>query len=254
MYKNFNITESEKEQILNRLKENGYGQPINEQKAPIKKPVANPTPNVQAPLKLDNGQVVKMPFLKDQQTLEEFIRISSVDMESAGIPSRSWLQGSLKNQKDAVADFQQKYGSNPAEEGNIRAQIMSDSLYTIMANVFESVLKWAAAMNLDGNKLSKSNKDVLLSGIKYYDNSAYKDRHGRSISDILKVYFDNEIAFVSENLMKWCCDIIDYKIKKFGGDQTQQQPVQGQPTTTQPQKPLNEGQEILKDVFKTLIK
>jgi hypothetical protein len=32
MYKNFNITESEKEEILNRLKENGYGQPINEQK------------------------------------------------------------------------------------------------------------------------------------------------------------------------------------------------------------------------------
>jgi len=31
MYKNFNITESEKEQILNRLKENGYRQPINEQ-------------------------------------------------------------------------------------------------------------------------------------------------------------------------------------------------------------------------------
>jgi hypothetical protein len=31
MYKNFNITDSEKEQILNRLKENGYGQPINEQ-------------------------------------------------------------------------------------------------------------------------------------------------------------------------------------------------------------------------------
>ena len=28
MYKNFNITESEKEQIINRLKENGYGQPI----------------------------------------------------------------------------------------------------------------------------------------------------------------------------------------------------------------------------------
>lgn len=29
MYKNFNITESEKEQILNRLKENGYKQPLN---------------------------------------------------------------------------------------------------------------------------------------------------------------------------------------------------------------------------------
>ena len=29
MYKNFNITESEKEQILNRLKENGYRQPTN---------------------------------------------------------------------------------------------------------------------------------------------------------------------------------------------------------------------------------
>lgn len=28
MYKNFNITESEKEQILNRLKENGYRQPL----------------------------------------------------------------------------------------------------------------------------------------------------------------------------------------------------------------------------------
>jgi hypothetical protein len=34
MYKNFNISESEKEEILNRLRENGYGQPINEQKTP----------------------------------------------------------------------------------------------------------------------------------------------------------------------------------------------------------------------------
>lgn len=33
---------------------------------------------------------------------------------------------------------------------------------------------------------------------------------------------------------------------------TQQQPVQGQPA--QPQKPLNEGQELLKDVFKSLLK
>jgi len=31
MYKNFNLTESEKEQILNRLKQNGYRKPINEQ-------------------------------------------------------------------------------------------------------------------------------------------------------------------------------------------------------------------------------
>jgi hypothetical protein len=38
MYKNFNITESEKEQILNRLKENGYGQPINEQQKSLYQP------------------------------------------------------------------------------------------------------------------------------------------------------------------------------------------------------------------------
>ena len=38
MYKNFNITESEKEQILNRLKENGYGQPINEQQQSLTQP------------------------------------------------------------------------------------------------------------------------------------------------------------------------------------------------------------------------
>ena len=43
MYKNFNLTESEREEILNRLKENGYKQPISEQKVrPIQKPVANP--------------------------------------------------------------------------------------------------------------------------------------------------------------------------------------------------------------------
>jgi type VI protein secretion system component Hcp len=38
MYKNFTLTESEKEEILNRLKENGYGQPINEQQQSLYQP------------------------------------------------------------------------------------------------------------------------------------------------------------------------------------------------------------------------
>jgi hypothetical protein len=48
----------------------------------------------------------------------------------------------------------------------------------------------------------------------------------------------------------------DIEIKDILGmnPTTPTQPAQGQPTTTQPQKPLNEGQEILKEVFKTLIK
>ena len=33
MYKNFNLTESEREEILNRHKEHGYKQPLNEQKS-----------------------------------------------------------------------------------------------------------------------------------------------------------------------------------------------------------------------------
>jgi hypothetical protein len=35
MYKNFNLTESEKEQILNMHKDHGYGQPLNEQSQPF---------------------------------------------------------------------------------------------------------------------------------------------------------------------------------------------------------------------------
>jgi hypothetical protein len=257
MYKNFNITESEKEQILNRLKENGYGQPINEQKAPIKKPVAKqPAPNVPAPLKLDTGEVVKMPFLKNQQILNDFLTINSQDLEAVGIPASEWGKSTLKSADDAVAYQKEKFGSNvtPEEESKIRGRYFNTSYMTMMFGIFSSVLRWSAAFNFNGDDLSEANQNVFLQGIRQYDNSNWVD-NGRKPADVLKVYFDNNMQHLTyQQLLDWCCDLIDYKIKKFGGDQTQQQPVQGQPTTTQPQKPLNEGQEILKDVFKSLIK
>jgi hypothetical protein len=58
MYKNFNITESEKEQILNRLKENGYGQPINEQ-GPPKDKTPPPGPKLPIDPKLNVAQNIQ---------------------------------------------------------------------------------------------------------------------------------------------------------------------------------------------------
>jgi hypothetical protein len=254
MYKNFNITESEKEQILNRLKENGYGQPINEQKAPIKKPVAKqPVPNVPAPLKLNNGEVVKMPFLKNQQMLEDFLSVDSQDLESVGIPAKEWAKSTVKSADDAVAYEKEKHGSyiTPEVERKIHGGYMNTSYMTMMFGIFSSVLRWSAALNFNGDDLSEANENVFLQGIKRYDNSLWVS-NGRKPADVLKVYFDNEYL-TYQQLLDWCCDLIDYKIKKFGGDQTQQ-PVQGQPSQPQPEKPLNEGQEILKDVFKSLLK
>jgi hypothetical protein len=70
MYKNFNLTESEKEQILNRLKENGYGQPINEQNAPVKKPVAPQ----QGPKGINPNGKPDMELVKKINTLKEFLQ------------------------------------------------------------------------------------------------------------------------------------------------------------------------------------
>jgi hypothetical protein len=299
MYKNFNITESEKEQILNRLKENGYGQPINEQKAPIKKPVTSG--------KVDQGLVQKLNILKELvgavvNNVDFFVpktvklaegnvaiintdnilnnvlggdpnfspysnlstifrcpfvvfgdtkaQIRIISFELHGNSSRMFQDGTLSSQlaksKD-INEFYQNLNKYKPEVYSKEEPIYGTKELGIdVLNQESFTLPIYSIIDFFPNKLDGINKikTVVPNFVQLSLNALAiaKDTESRKgKEDVVKYYQKVEDEFVS-------------LINQRPEAPTQQQPVQGQPTPTQPQKPLNEGQEILKDVFKTLIK
>ena len=121
MYKNFNITESEKEQILNRLKENGYGQPINEQNFPIPKPTTKqPVPDVPAPLNLNTGRSAEVYQKQNGET-----NVTSKKEEPKTInPTSNDVAGDLRGQ---VVNL---YCNDETEFGSPEMEVISKIIKT----------------------------------------------------------------------------------------------------------------------------
>jgi len=97
MYKNFNITDSEKEQILNRLKENGYGQPINEQNAP--KPSPSKKPVISLPKGVNPNGKPNMELVQKINTLKEFLKAYLSNVEAYVSPTHKEYGIMVNNQK-----------------------------------------------------------------------------------------------------------------------------------------------------------
>lgn len=125
MYKNFTLTESEKEQILNMHKEHGYKQPINEQGVTSTKPTVTGTKPTVTGI---NPTVTKMSqSVGGPKTDTIYNKISADDPKyGKNIKQPESLIGKkatfYTNQKDAM-DAYQAGKSNPQSEGSVIATI-----------------------------------------------------------------------------------------------------------------------------------
>jgi len=311
MYKNFNITESEKEQILNRLKENGYGQPINEQNAPDKKPVTSQqsVDNVPQPGQRFSG-TVDQNIVKNLNIVKELVGAYLNNIE-VFVPKTIKTGGVVINNGftlEGVTRFHPRdnyeitilipvlknIGPMYIQSGRIVIKLFpawNNTFYkedSIVAKLTNSKDVNEFYQNLNRYKPEVYAKQEHMYGQKELgitvsldEGSTYESFHfyggllkgTKNPLNALKI-----IETVFPNVKKDVLSSYEMEISKserkreegganyFKGERqefmdfinqtpeapTQQQPVQGQPA--QPQKPLNEGQEILKDVFKSLLK
>ena len=309
MYKIFNITESEKEQILNRLKENGYGKPINEQKAKpsqmgnftqelVKKinmlkeflgvylrgdetyiSKSHPEYGVfvnnrvtQNELQNDNPKRFRTMFLsvKGSYYITNYVNFSigtvgNVDMVSkVGEEDKPTIVYYLTHSKDLNELYQNLNKYSAEAYAKVQTTYGITDLVIEMYNQPSSAIPLHEILNLFDNKqndikvfesvypdfkktLYNMYEYTKLSTLNNARNEMYKDGNDKSKISTYNSYLD---YYKKE----------DNELKNQLGmnptvptqTATQQQPVQGQPA--QPQKPLNEGQELLKDVFKSLLK
>jgi thiol-disulfide isomerase/thioredoxin len=307
MYKNFNITESEKEQILNRLKENGYGQPINEQKSKpsqiggaaqelVKKlnmlkeflgvylsgvgtyiskthpeyGVFMNNKRTQNELNNQSPKSFRSIFLqvKGSYYITNYVNFSvgtvgNADMVSkVGEENKPTIVYYLTHSKDlnelyqnlnkypaeTYAKVQTTYGIPDLVIEFYNQPSQAQPLHEILNNFEnkENDIKVFESIYPDFKKtLYNMYEYTKLSGINNARNEMYKDRN------------DNSRITKYETLVDYYKKEDDVIKNLLGMNPTAPaQPIQGQPTQPQPQpqKPLNEGQEILKDVFKSLLK
>lgn len=178
MYKNFSLTESEREQILNNHKEHGYKQPINEQ-----------------------GGADRMPFVFIFKKLEKQ-RPGTFRMATEQGTGYQYIIGKTQTTDNPFVEYHPDYDENEGATNFIYAY-----------------------------------------GIRVGKRKEYHNRY-QDPSEVSSEVLNEIVEFMLEH-----------------GPQSVTPPTQSQQTTAsvqgqQPvqQKPLNEGKEILKDVFKSLIK
>ena len=268
MYKNFNITESEKEQILNRLRENGYGQPINEQNAPVKKPVVPQQTNNNYPLlkEIVNNLVNGVSVFVSKVLPGTII---TMDNQSAfKVVSGDKNYGDPYKIGHRISFQYFKYGSGITNT-NVKYGEVTDKDNTPQLDDIKSYASYIdkkVPFNLYFDNGQDSNNSQEISSIYVY--MLCRDTTPDIAINVLKQLNPNVVKEISNDVFSMAngarrgnSDAPEvYNAEKYLKTLIQQQgqkpaaPIQGQPAQGQPQKPLNEGQEILKDVFKTLIK
>ena len=330
MYKNFNLTESERKEILNRLKENGYGQPINEQNAPVNKPVApqqttggNVPPRSKALRPRPN-----MELVQKINTLKEFVNVFNNNVETYVSKAHVAEWGIMVNSR-ATKTYRENGGTNPrsfevlflkvrggtftlnsvifqfsgAGNGSVRpvgenTTIVSDLLESKDFNEFYQKLNkytpevWARMqttaettdLQLNILKQELTTSTLLHYILDYFDDvqkdmevfetvypkfretlwNVYEYEKYTALNKIRKEAEDAEDYTLRKQKNQSYQISLDYykkrdpELKKILGmspDQDKYTPAQGQQPAPQQavKKPLNEGQEILKDVFSKMM-
>jgi len=287
MYKNFNITESEKEQILNRLKENGYGQPINEQKTQTSQ--VAPT-NALAIAKELLQNIIAGKHLFPIKTMPGYVGCIITNDPEMGYHQYNISDGTLRRGVKVNAF---KVGNGVVNVIFKEIKISDNSVLNYTSPKDEAAAKATEADCPDAasylqylnttppnGKLSKLN--MIFEDGRFPDFELWRLTHyclaaGISVKEMLDVLKPFNPNIAKDIVDGWSYNNVHYnpnkgwdpsdikiydQVKSFVDQPTtqgaQQPPAQGQkpvtPTTPQTKKPLNEGQELLKDVFKTLIK
>ena len=258
MYKNFNITESEREEILNRLKDNGYKQPISEQKVrPGQKPVVNAelSKKWETLKELTNNLINKVPAFVSKSLPNVIITNSGAYNGNEGYHQQKDLQ--YRSVTVGTLTF------NTTNKQIIHGRLIYSIEDRNMADV-QDLNQFAQ----DINKTMPANINVyptpygtynygitFMYTLKEMDNATklklfqqVDPNAGNQIVADLK----NELARTNNpsdsNTRK---ELYSY-INELGKLMGTQAPV-AQPAATQP-KPLQEAKDVLKNIFKKFIK
>ena len=184
MYKNFNLTETEREQILNNHKEHGYKQPVNEQM----------------------GNADRMPFHIIYTKLKQLRPGAFFWTEIGGQHNAQVISGTTQTEMNPIIEYRPDF-----DESNYGR---NDFVYQVY--YFKGKTKMIYNTYNDPSEVS-----------------------GYELNKILAFMLKNGPQPVTPSTQT----------------QTQQTTVPTTSTPPQQQKPpVNEGQELLKDVFKSLIK
>jgi len=192
MYKNFNITESEKEQILNNHKSHGYRQPLNEQSIstqipypsgvkPIKKPTSTKKP-------VDNVDTNFNFIHQTQIDVNDPKFGKNINQSDKLIGKKATLYA---NPQDAMAAYQSGK-SNPQSQGSIIVKFISIE-YSDNDRLIIKVIP-------DSSKTNYSNSTVI--NILHFNrvNGTFilaeekKVYYSESVKNILNDYFSTELA------------------------------------------------------------
>ena len=153
MYKNFNISESEKEEILNRLRENGYGQPINEQKTPSPSngKVGTPKP----PSKPTGSKYKIDPKLSIPENIKNAER-------TIGRPLNPLEVDRLVNHYKHIKSRTSSRTSNPVVDKNDMTGDNKGEGVNLYSDVAQTILEYSAT--IDKIVKSGSGFDIFVSG------------------------------------------------------------------------------------------
>jgi len=288
MYKNFNITESEKEEILNRLKENGYGQPINEQSVkPTQNGGTTQSYNALAVAKEVLQNIIAGKHIFPLKTVPGYVGAHITN--DPGMP--------YEQVKTNYGEIRRRVKINVFKVGNGVVNVMFKNLTIGDNSVSQYNGKDEAAANLTNTdcpdaasylqylnttppngKLSKLNMSIdnyELGNFELWRLTHYCVAAGVSIKEMLDVLTPFNANIAKDIVNGWSFNNVHYspnkgwdpndqklleQVKAYTNQQNPQSvnkptaPQGQQPVAPQAKKPLNEGQEILKDVFKNLIK
>ena len=281
MYKNFNITEFEREEILNRLKENGYGQPINEQKTQTSQ--VAPT-NALAIAKELLQNIIEGKKIFPIKTIPGYVGCIITKDSEIGYKQINVSDGSLRR-RVTVNAF--KVGNESDIVIFKKLQIGDDSVLNYKSPKDEVAAKATETDCPDATSylqyLNTTPPNGKLSKmIMFFENDQFSNFElwrlthycisaGISVKEMLDVLKPFNPNIAKDIVDGWTYNNNFYnptkgwdpndqkmynQVKSFADQSTTQgTPAQGQkPVAPQTQKPLNESQEILKNVFKSLIK
>jgi hypothetical protein len=210
------IKESQLKLMVNRI--------IKEQVSPYpakknKKEPQQPVP-VQPKIKDNNGREIKLPYIKDENTLSQFLEIGSSVLTAAGFNVQPWI-----NQQKLDVENARKKSSDPMFKNNVNYQeninqsisrAYNDSGLMTLDKIFMAVLNIAACYSFNGDDVS-GNKLPTDSILRYVDYFTKDSIQNPSASQILRSWFENGILNKQE-FFTVCKNLVDSKIKLIGGD------------------------------------
>jgi hypothetical protein len=170
----------------------------------------------------DRNLPVKLPFIKDENSLNSFLGMGNAEVRDAGFPLiDKWCTASttagLKAKEDVLNNPIYQNAVNRDETASKAfSDVRRGSYCNKMINMMGAIAHMAAAWSWNGDAFSKYGVDFISD---YLDGWTDKDYfQDRKPSDLLKNVWFKENIITPQQFLSVAKNIVDNKIKLIGGD------------------------------------